>query len=267
MCWRISKLVGSLTFASSSPHLEGHAAIYACAGQSRNFLFDCGLARCLNQGPAAMRSVICVTAWLNLTHPARVMNNLDNWTIWTLATNECNNNLRYLILVGLSSPLLLHCLNLFLFCSFHLLRYRTFPFRCCGRSISSSLHTIPVEVPMRIVADGADGCWWWVHGGLRWTWNACRRGFWKNAPNTLRHTFPSNNLCEASASMFVMCPGCWPRSPMSPKVFWRNGRNWKFEWWEMYASSWRSESHGFCFRCYSANCMVNMWVKHCMKQK
>lgn len=92
MCWRISKLVGSLTFASSSPHLEGHAAIYACAGQSRNFLFDCGLARCLNQGPAAMRSVICVTAWLNLTHPARVMNNLDNWTIWTLATNECNNN-------------------------------------------------------------------------------------------------------------------------------------------------------------------------------
>lgn len=100
----------------------------------------------------------------------------------------------YLILVGLSSPLLLHCLNLFLFCSFHLLRYRTFPFRCCGRSISSSLHTIPVEVPMRIVADGADGCWWWVHGGLRWTWNACRRGFWKNAPNTLRHTFPSNNL-------------------------------------------------------------------------
>lgn len=164
---------------------------------------------------------------------------------------------RYLIFVGLSSPLLLHCLNLFLFCSFHLLRYRTFPFRCCGRSISSSLHTIPVEVPMRIVADGAEWCWYglmvsarWTRW-TRWTWNASRRDFWKNAPNTPYSHLPLQQSCEASASMFVMCPGCWPRSPMSPKVFWRNGRNWKFEWWEMYASSWRSESHGFCFRCYS----------------
>lgn len=61
---------------------------------------------------------------------------------------------------------------------FRLLRYRTFPFRCCGRSISSSLHTIPVEVP-RIV---------WLSGmvSARWTWNG-RRGFWKMeffAPDT-----------------------------------------------------------------------------------
>ena len=35
---------------------SGHAAIYACAGQSRDFMFDRGLARHLHQGLDAMPS-------------------------------------------------------------------------------------------------------------------------------------------------------------------------------------------------------------------
>ncbi len=110
---------------------------------------------------------------------------------------------------------------------------------------------------------GEDCCWWgwwWVHRGC-WGWGL-PLVFWKK-----NQTHLPQRSCEASASMFAMCPGCWRRSPTSPKVFWRNGRNWKSEWWETYASSWRSESHAFCCRFYGTNCMLNMWIKHSMKQE